>query len=197
MVYIPIDIVDIIIDHSIGINARHHMRTVVLPDLLHIHQEFMSFRCNQCVDEGMICIDCAHYHDYKTGPGHYCGEKYIIDDMMNTEKLPIYMDNLSAWSNDMDIDIYMGGYIGHDTYSIELNYAKNKYKKGTLDHVYFMGRVHGIDDMLMLIITDMYSCFKPSGYKIDHANIRSFCRATDISDFTTVFNLWLECMYET
>jgi len=198
MVYIPIDIVDIIVDHSIGINARHHMKTIVLPDLLNIHQEFMTFRCEQCSEEGMICTDCAHYHDYKTGPGHYCGKKYIVDDMMNTENLPIYMDNISMWSNGMDMDVYHGGELGRDHHSIRLKYDRDKYTKGTIEHLNFMGIVHNIDATILRFGLEMGFCVKPMGYKIDHANIKSFCRAKQcIENFDILFNLWLECMYET
>ena len=196
MVYIPEDIVDMIVYHSVEVNARSHMRDRVLPDFMSIVDSFIMFRCDQCAKEGVICVNCAHDYGYVTGPGHYCGKKYIVNDMLNTDQLPNYMDNLTMWANGMDIDIYIGGEIGEDIHSLTLQYKRDKYKNGTLGNMIFEGRLLGIENYLMIELIEMYHCFFPKNIEIDTSNIRSYCRAKDImDDFDLILGLWVRCMY--
>jgi len=196
MVYIPSELVDLVIYHSVEVNARAHMRERVLPAFMSVVGSFIMFRCDHCAKEGVICVNCAHEYGYMTGPGHYCGKKYIVNDMINNDQLPYYMDNLSMWSNVMDMDIYIGGEIGEDIHSLTLQYNRDKYKNGTLGNMIFEGRLIGIDDWLMSELIEMYHCVFPKNIEIDNNNIRSYCRAKTIMDeFDTIMGLWVRCMY--
>ena len=196
MVYIPSELVDLVIYHSVEVNARSHMKERVLPELLEIHANYMSLRCDSCRDEGVICVECAHDYGYATGPGHYCGQKYIVTEMLNTDQLPFYMDNLSAWANGIDLDIYMGGEVEGDIYSLELQYQRDKYIKGTMGNMMFCGRLYMIGDYVMSHMIEMYYCISPKSFEIDSVNIKSFCRAKGIAEIEIVLRFWFTCMYD-
>jgi len=191
---LPIELVDIIIDHSYEINARSTMTDKVLPELLMTVPMFMSERCIDCSDEGRMCIGCAHEYGYVSGPGYYCGRRYVISDLLSEDML--YFNNLIDWQKRTGLDYYLGGDPDEDIYGLRLQYESEKYRSGSLGHMLFVSRQMGMSDLIDDLI-DMYNMIDSNTWVDDSENILEFCKYRDLGeDYYYILNLWKVCMYD-
>ena len=191
---LPVELVDIIIDYSREINARSTMTDKVLPELLIAVPLFMSERCIDCSDQCRMCVHCAHDYGYVSGPGYYCGRRYVISDMVGED--PLYLNNLLDWTKRTGSDYYLGDIPEDDYYGLSLRYESEKYRSGSLGHMLFVSRHMGMTDLLEDLI-DMYNMIDTNTWSGDTAYILDFCKYRDLEeDYYYILNLWKVCMYD-
>ncbi len=192
--YIPDDIVDIIIEKSTIVNAEHIMKTQVLPELLEYVPYFTRTRCPQCTIENMTCIYCAHNDDYASGPGYYYGKRYICENMFLDDS-EYYLQKIHEWVNDRDIDYMIDGDVNEEMYPMLLKYNVEKYITGTISHILFNGRLKGIDNQTLLNMIDLYNVYEPQDRITDEINIKLYCSRNSIENKDIIIHHWISSCY--
>ena len=191
--YLPEELVDIIIDFTKEIRAKEHMRENVLPELLTVLPSFMKMRCRMCVSEGAMCVYCAHDYGYKSGPGYYCGKRYVDHGTLH-EGVGNYLVELDEWQEKSGGEYYMGGDVDDDMYAMTLRYHKNKYTKRTIECLMFEGRLAGLHDVMLSLI-DLYCNMCSLGVCHNVDNINNFCVSRNISEYTDdIKRVWSRVM---
>ena len=191
--YLPRDIVDIIIHHSIDVNLRHYMSEKVFPELLEVAPKYHMFRCDHCYEGHMCCINCARDYGYVSGPGYYYGKRYVCTSMITDEEVM----TLNSWWNNRQVEVYFGDEVDYDSDALRLKYDVEKYNKGSVENLMFTRRLNGVSTYVIQFMIEMYECFEAKNKYIDSCNIRSFCMARGIVEhYEVIFSNWVECMNE-
>ena len=119
---LPFDVVEIINEKVHKMNMTEYVipqfhktshlqryKNEVLPEMLKVSKEFTSNICVNCLEHGMMCLNCAQYnHDFVYGPGYAYGKRIVVDkdSLQSYEYL-----NLVVWS------IYTNNEINFISYS--------------------------------------------------------------------------------
>ena len=190
--YLPVELVDLIIYHSVDVNLRHYMSTRVFPELKQVSERFHMFRCDECTREGLFCVDCAREYGYESGPGYYYGKRYVISDDITHDEVLV----LNKWWNNRDIEVHFGDELDYDPYALRLKYNVEKYNKGTLEHLMYESKLSGFNTFLIEKMIEIYYAYSSENKYIDSCNIKSFCSARGIEEYHDfILSQWIKCMY--
>ena len=132
MIILPFDLIEIINEKVHHMNMTEYVipefhktshllryNNEVLPEMLKVSKYFTSNICTNCLNHGMMCLNCAQYnHDFMYGPGYIYGKRIVIDksslysyEFVNLVLWSIYTGNIVDYISEIEFKKISSTYI--------------------------------------------------------------------------------------